>query len=114
MPSMVVTSKSGADWPTRLPVWGGGGAGAFVGGTGVGVSVGGAFAAGMGVGTMGVGGNIGNTIIVNEREVDTSPGAVAVTVMVAFPRPTPVTCRYRRGCPSTVALAMFSSVDMTL
>ena len=23
MPSMVVTSKSGADWPTRLPDWGG-------------------------------------------------------------------------------------------
>ena len=59
---MVVTSKSGADWPTRLPDWGGGGAGVFVGGTGVGM-----FTAGMGVGTKGVGSNIGNTIIVNER-----------------------------------------------
>ena len=49
-PSMVVTSKSGADWPTRLPVWGGGGAGAFVGGTGVGVSVGGTAVGGAGVG----------------------------------------------------------------
>ena len=49
MPSMVVTSKSGADWPTRLPVRGDGGAGVFVGGTGVGVSVSGKAVGGTGV-----------------------------------------------------------------
>ena len=50
---MVVTSKSGADWPTRLPVGGDGGAGVLVGGTGV--SVCGAAVGGIGVGGTAVG-----------------------------------------------------------
>ena len=52
---MVVTSKSGADWPTRLPVWGDGGAGVLVGGMAVGVSVGGVAVGGTAVGVRGGG-----------------------------------------------------------
>ena len=51
IPSTVVTAKSGADCPTRLPV---GGAGSSVGGTGAGSSVGG----GVGVALGGAGAGI--------------------------------------------------------
>ena len=91
MPSMVVTSKSGADWPTRLPVWGGGGAGAFVGGTGVGVSVGGTAVGGAGVGGAEVGVSAGGAAGVVAGWAGVLAAAVGVASSV--PLRLPMFCR---------------------
>ena len=60
---MVITSKSGADCPIRLPVGGAGGSGSVVGGMGVGVSVGGTTAGGCGAGvSVGVGSSLSGVV----------------------------------------------------